>query len=69
MASVESGSPADKGGLLVGDIIVSIDGTPSAHMDSLMPQLGADSVGHEASLNLVRGGKSHEIKIVIGERT
>ena len=69
VASVESGSPADKGGLLVGDIIVSIDGTPSVHMDSLMAQLGADSVGHEASLNLVRGGKSLGITIVIGERT
>ena len=69
VASVESDSPADKGGLLVGDIIVSIDGTPSVHMDSLIAELGGDSVGHEASLHLVRGGKSHEITIVIGERT
>jgi S1-C subfamily serine protease len=68
VASVESGGPADKGGLLVGDIIVSIDGAPSVHMDSLLAQLGGDRVGHEASLHLVRGGKPHEITVVIGER-
>ena len=68
VASVESGGPADKGGLLVGDIIVSIDGAPSVHMDSLLAQLGGDRVGHEASLPLVRGGKPHEITVVIGER-
>ena len=68
VASVESGSPADKGGLLVGDIIVSLDGQATVHMDSLMTMLGSDSVGHKAAVRVVRGGKVSDLTVAIEER-
>ena len=69
VASVASGSPADKSGLLVGDIIVSLDGEPMVHMDSLMAQLGSEIIGRKTDVRLVRGGKMEDLSIAIGERT
>jgi S1-C subfamily serine protease len=66
--SVEAESPADKGGLLTGDTIVSIAGQPVRHMDDLLFALSGDRVGAQAVVAIVRGGQVKEIPVVIGER-
>ena len=45
LVAVEPGSPADKGGLLLGDVIINMGGQPVRHMDDLMAQLSGDRVG------------------------
>ena len=66
--SVETGSPAETGGLMVGDIIVGIDGRPVADHDALFASLGADLVGKSAPLEVLRGGQPKSLKVKIGAR-
>jgi S1-C subfamily serine protease len=68
IVSVEPGSPADKGGLLLGDTLVGLDGQPLRQMDDLMTLLSGDRVGQSVSLRIVRGGKVQELTVTIGER-
>jgi S1-C subfamily serine protease len=67
LVSVESGSPAEQGGLLLGDTIVSLDGQPVRHMDDLLALLSGDRVGAAVPVRIVRGGQVQELTVVIGE--
>lgn len=66
--SVESDSPAEQGGLTLGDTLLSLDGQPIRHMDDLMSQLAGDRVGKKASLQVLRGGKVQKLSVTVGER-
>jgi S1-C subfamily serine protease len=68
VASVEASSPAEKGGLFLGDVLLTMDGKPLASMDDLLAALGGDVVGQTASLELMRGGKTSTVQVRIGER-
>lgn len=68
LVSVESGSPAEAGGLMVGDILVAIDGQAVADHDELMVHLGGDAVGKTLQVQVLRGGKPMTIPVVVGER-
>jgi S1-C subfamily serine protease len=68
LVSVEKGSPAEAGGLMVGDILVAIEGQTIADHDELMVHLSGESVGKPLSIQLLRGGKLVNISIVVGER-
>jgi S1-C subfamily serine protease len=67
LGSVESGSPAERAGLFMGDTIVTLDGHPVRHLDDLLTLLSADRVGKATPVRIVRGGKVMEISVVIGE--
>ncbi len=68
LVSVEPGSPAERGGLLQGDVILAVDGQPVHRLDDLMALLSADRVGTSVALRLVRGGQVQDLSVVIGER-
>jgi S1-C subfamily serine protease len=68
LVGLEADSPAGKGGLMVGDILVGIAGEPVAHQDDLFVNLGADTVGKSIPIDILRGGKLESIKVEIGER-
>jgi S1-C subfamily serine protease len=68
LVGLEDDSPAGKGGLMVGDILVGIAGEPVAHQDDLFVQLSSDMVGKSTPVNVLRGGKLESINVVIGER-
>lgn len=68
VVSIEPGSPAERGGLLIGDIIVALDGTPVRHHDDVQARLTAEAVGTPAGIRLIRGGEARELRVAIGER-
>jgi len=68
LAAVEQGSPADQGGLYLGDTLVALDGQAVRHMDDLMAILSGDRVGKAVTAKIVRGGQVHEASVTIGER-
>jgi len=66
--SVENNSPASKGGMIVGDILVAIAGNPVLHHDELFARLNGDVVGKSTPLEVLRGGQPQTLNIVVGER-
>ncbi len=66
--SVEPGGPADRAGLLVGDIITAIDGKAVVDTDDVQAALGTEAVGRTLELSLVRGGAPATVAVTAGER-
>lgn len=66
--SVESGSPAAEGGLLLGDTIVGLGGKPIQGHDDLLAALSGDAVGQKEVVRVVRGGALQELTVKVGER-
>jgi S1-C subfamily serine protease len=68
IVSVEPDSPADQGGLVLGDSMVALDDVPVRHHDDLLARLTGDQVGQKVSIRIVRGGELHSRDVVLGER-
>jgi S1-C subfamily serine protease len=68
LVGLEADSPAGKGGLMVGDILVGVAGEAVAHQDDLFVRLSGDVVGKSIAIDVLRGGKLESIKVEIGER-
>ena len=68
IVSVEPGSPADEGGLVMGDAIVGLDDETIRHHDDLLALLSGDRVGQKVPMQIVRGGEVRSINVKIGER-
>ena len=68
LVGVESGSPAEQGGLLIGDIIVAISGQVVSDPDELVASLTGAVVGKPTQLEVLRAGKPAMVTVTIGER-
>jgi len=68
LVGLEDDSPAGKAGLMVGDILVSINGETVEHHDELFARLSGDVAGKSIPIEILRGGKVESIKVEIGER-
>ncbi len=68
LVGVETDSPAEAGGLLIGDIIVAIAGNRVTDPDELAASLTGSVVGKPTPVEVVRGGKPATITVTIGER-
>jgi len=65
---VESDSPADRAGLLVGDLIVAAAGTSVAEPQDVAELLGGEQVGAALELKVIRGGERRTLTVTVGER-
>lgn len=65
---LEEGGPAEKGGLLVGDILVAVSGQPVSDPDDLFSTLSSDVVGKAIAVEILRGGRPETIQVTVGER-
>ncbi|MFZ0221477.1 MAG: S1C family serine protease, partial [Candidatus Nitrosopolaris sp.] len=62
--SVEKDTPANKAGLLTGDIIVRLDDQPITNIHNLRRQLlKPDTIGKSIILGIIRGEKKIELSI------
>lgn len=68
IVGMEKDSPAEKGGLMVGDILVGVMGVAVEHHDELFVRLGGDVVGKSTPLDVLRGGTLQVVNVVVGER-
>ncbi|NMG07279.1 trypsin-like peptidase domain-containing protein [Brasilonema sp. UFV-L1] len=70
VVNVESNGPADKAGVLIGDVLVTFDGTPVDDTGDVLALLNSgDQVGKTVKVQVIRGGVLVELAILIGERT
>jgi len=65
---VRSESPAAAAGLIIGDVIVSIDGRAIAEPEDLVVVLQPDRVGAAATMTILRGGEPRDLQVIVGER-
>ena len=68
LVGVEDESPAAIGGLLVGDILIGLDGEPITDPDQLLARLVGEIVGKPTPVEILRGGQRQTIPVTIGER-
>jgi S1-C subfamily serine protease len=66
--AVEPNTPAAAAGILVGDILVGIEGEPVRDAEDLQRALGPERVGVNVRLQLIRGGTRHELAVTLGVR-
>jgi serine protease Do len=57
ISDVDSGGPAEAGGLRAGDVVVSVDGVPIDSLPKYMAFLYLHSVGHPMQMQVLRSGK------------
>jgi len=68
VVAVKEGSPAAGAGLLVGDVLLSLDGQVLGTPDDLLELLQGDRVGRSVELGIVRGNTPTTVTTVIAER-
>jgi S1-C subfamily serine protease len=68
VVNVEAGSPAEQGGLMLGDLVVLVADQPIIDVDSLRAQLTSDKLGQTLPMRIIRGGEAQNLTITLGER-
>ena len=68
VVTVEPDGPGSKAGVLFGDVIVALEGTAVSNIRDLQAFLEPESVGKRVPVSIIRGGKTIEVTVTIGER-
>lgn len=68
ISEVTPDSPADKAGLLQGDVIVKLNGTETKDVTVLRNKVALIPPGTEINIELVRDGKTKKLTVTIGEQ-
>jgi S1-C subfamily serine protease len=66
--SVAEGSPADKAGLFLGDVVLGIDGRTLDSPSALLSILGEERIGKTLEARILRTGNEESISILVGSR-
>jgi S1-C subfamily serine protease len=68
VASIETGSPADRAGLKVQDVVLALDGRTTTGADDLIRLLTGDKIGRSVAVELLRDQARHAVSLVPEER-
>ena len=66
---VEGGGPAEKAGVLLGDVIVEIKGKPLENLGAIQNVVSDSKIGDSIAVRLVRAGQIQPLSITLGERS
>lgn len=65
VVSVQPGTPADRAGILIGDVLVALGGQTMEDPKDVFAALGPESVGRELIATLVRAGQPLTLTLVV----
>src|SRR6266536_3290375 len=68
IATVEPGSPAERAGLVAGDIILALDGAAVTGADDLVRMLTGDKIGRTIEVEVLHNGSRRLLSLVPHER-
>jgi len=68
ISHVAANSPAEKGGLLVGDVIVGFGGEAVDDPESLVTRLRGNKVGAAVPITVIRGTNAVDVTVTVSER-
>ena len=68
LRDVQSNSPAERGGLRGGDVVLSLDGIEVNHFNHVQTLIYGRDPGETVSLQIMRQNQIHHVAVVLGER-
>ena len=68
VVEVAPDGPAQKAGIMIGDLLISFGPQAIARVEDVHAQLGSEAIGKSIAVKLLRGGTPKETTIVVGER-
>lgn len=68
LVKVDENSPAQQGGLLIGDILLSLDGNKINDAEDLPLMLTGERVGKTVPVEVIRGNALQTLQITVGQR-
>ena len=68
IVKVDDDSPAQKGGLMLGDILVGLDGNVVNDSEDLQTVLTNNRVGKTVPVEVIRGNTLHTLQVTVGQR-
>jgi serine protease Do len=66
--AVQAGSPAERAGLRLGDVILSVDGKPMKTADELVAIISDSEIGKRLCVEYLRDGKRLTTDVEVGDR-
>ena len=69
IAEVVSGSAAEKGGVLAGDVVVAVNGTTINSSSELQEKIARKNPGDEVTLTVLRDGKRQDLRVTLASAT
>jgi S1-C subfamily serine protease len=66
--NLETNGPAERAGLLLGDILIGLDGREVSDPSDLLALLASARAGAEVALRIVRAGAVQQVTVSVGER-
>jgi S1-C subfamily serine protease len=64
---LEPGGPAERGGMMIGDIVLALEGKPLTDTADLQAALDPEQVGKTLKLRVLRGGESRDLSLTVAE--
>jgi len=68
ITEVFRGTPADRAGMKVGDILVAVDGKPVTDSATMLNLIAALVPGQPATLRVVRETRGMDLRVTVGKR-
>ena len=68
VGGVEAESPAERAGIVPGDILFALDGHAITGADELIRTLTADKIGKTVEINILREGARRRVALTAEER-
>lgn len=65
---VENGAPAEKAGVLLGDVLFEVGGKTVEHVDTIQDSLATANIGDVLQIRVIRAGEIKPLPITLGER-
>lgn len=67
IVALEPDAPAERGGLLLGDIVLALDGTPTEDPTAVLARLGPETPGRVLQVDVLRAGERRTVPVTVGE--
>lgn len=68
VVALSAGGPADAAGLLVGDVVLKLDGVVTPSVDAVHKLLGREKIGKRVKLDVLRNGQIVHLDLLVSER-